>query len=121
MVTAHQLTSDELEEKQRLAEENRQRELDKRAAGGQRLSRKERLRREIQQARASSQQDQQAGEIERKQSAGSQKREQLREEKLEKLKKREEHARKVRERVRGVCAMGSCVCEHSVSVCRCTV
>jgi hypothetical protein len=97
MTSGTQLTSDDLKEKQRVAEENRRKEIEKRATGGQRMSRKERLRREIQEARETSKQ-QQAEEIERKQSAGSEKREKIMEEKIDKLRKKEEHAKKVRGR-----------------------
>ena len=90
------LTPELLEEKQRVAEENRQKELDKRASVGTRLSKKDRLRREIRDARVSARSKDQSEEIERRQGASEENRLRHQEETKDRLRRKEEHAKKVR-------------------------
>ena len=90
------MTSTELEQKQKAAEEKRKKELEKRATVGERLSKKERLRGEIQEARGLDWSQQKSEDLERKLSAGQEKRERIQEEVKQKQKLKEQHAKRVR-------------------------
>lgn len=93
---ASKLTPELLAEKQRVAEENRQKELNKRASVGMRLSKKDRLRREIQDARVSGRSKDQSEEIERKLGVSVENRLRHQEETKDRLRRKEEYAKKVR-------------------------
>lgn len=93
---ASKLTPELLAEKQRVAEENRQKELNKRASVGMRLSKKDRLRREIQDARVSGRSKDQSEEIERKLGVSAENRLRHQEETKDRLRRKEEYAKKVR-------------------------
>ena len=93
---ASKLTPELLAEKQRVAEENRQKELNKRASVGMRLSKKDRLRREIQGARVSERSKDQSEEIERKLGVSAENRLRHQEETKDRLRRKEEYAKKVR-------------------------